>query len=85
MDIPYYIQKMQDGDDDMFSSDLSVEERQFRLGHMASYPQRCFFPGPTSMCPRAEVDLLPRNLLLGSERGFRTQGPLKGEDRERDD
>lgn len=44
-------QNLQEGDDDMFSADLSSEERHFRLGHMASVPTAAFLSGADQFVP----------------------------------
>ncbi|CAN0165462.1 unnamed protein product [Pylaiella littoralis] len=40
-----------EGDDDMFSADLSSEERHSRLGHMASVPTAAFLSGADQFVP----------------------------------
>lgn len=42
---------MQEGDDDMFSSELTVEEQRFRLGHMSSVPTAAFLSGADEYVP----------------------------------
>lgn len=41
----------QDGDDEMFSSDLTTEERRSRMGHMASVPTAAFLSGADEYVP----------------------------------
>ncbi|CAN0486393.1 unnamed protein product, partial [Scytosiphon promiscuus] len=41
----------QEGDDDMFSSDLSPDERDARLGHIASVPMAAFISGADEYMP----------------------------------
>eukprot|EP00752_Nemacystus_decipiens_P012651 g11205.t2 len=43
-----------DGDDDMFSADLSAEERHARLSHMASVPTAAFLSGADEFVPPPE-------------------------------
>ena len=78
MDIPYYIQKMQDGDDDMFSSDLSVEERQFRLGHMAFVPTAVFLSGADQYVPPGGGRSPPEKLAAWFRAGLSDPGPAEG-------
>lgn len=46
----------QEGDDDMFSADLSSEERHSRLGHMASVPTAVFLSGADQFVPPLPAD-----------------------------
>ncbi|CAM9196971.1 unnamed protein product [Ectocarpus fasciculatus] len=41
-----------EGDDDMFSADLTADERHSRLGHMASVPTAAFLSGADQFVPR---------------------------------
>eukprot|EP00903_Cladosiphon_okamuranus_P018794 g17289.t1 len=43
-----------EGDDDMFSADLTPEERHARLGHMASVPTAAFLSGADEFVPPPE-------------------------------
>ncbi|CAM9347536.1 unnamed protein product [Hapterophycus canaliculatus] len=51
-----------DGDDDMFSADLTAGERHSRLGHMASVPTAAFLSGADEFVPRGEGRPTPEAL-----------------------
>ena len=67
----------QDGDDDMFSSDLSVEELQSRLGHMAFVPTAAFLSGADEYVPPGGVRSPPERFADWFRRALSDPGPAE--------